>query len=96
MYHNWVGSMLVSGGYDMQVNMWSMSNYQLKNSYKVSIKTVIIIRFYIIYNNYYNCNRDTKHGSKMSNLERIRSGQSAVTRFVHVCAPIIPGNYTCR
>ena len=43
MYHNWVGSMLVSGGYDMQVNVWSMSNYQLKNSYKVSIKTVIII-----------------------------------------------------
>lgn len=90
MYHNWVGSMLVSGGYDMQVNVWSMSNYQLKNSYKVSIKTVIIVRFYI----YYNCNRDTKHGSKMSNLERIKSGQSAVTRFVHVCAPIIPGN--CR
>lgn len=51
MYHNWVGSMLVSGGYDMQVNVWSMSNYQLKNSYKVSIKTVINVRFYIIYNN---------------------------------------------
>ena len=35
------GSLLVSCGYDMQVNVWNMNNYQLKNSYKVSISIPI-------------------------------------------------------
>ena len=34
--YNTLGSLLVSCGYDMQVNVWNMNNYQLKNSYKVT------------------------------------------------------------
>ena len=37
-----VGSHLVSCGYDMQVNVWDMNTYQLKNSYKVEHKQYII------------------------------------------------------
>ena len=38
-----IGSLLVSSGYDMQVNVWNMNNYQLKNSYKVILLSILVI-----------------------------------------------------
>ena len=37
------GSLLVSCGFDMQVNVWDMNNYQLINCYKVGLASTIVI-----------------------------------------------------
>ena len=37
------GSLLISCGFDMQVNVWNMNNYQLMNSYKVGSTFTIVV-----------------------------------------------------